>query len=963
MDLPDAGNDDLDRLLEEEAEWQAAEEADIAAGKENQIDSGNLADLYEEEEEENSGKGQGKPDDVTTASQPEATACVVRGSPPSKRPKLGDLPKTANDVTANRNDDDDVIISDDEDFNACSATNNSIMEKRSAYKPAAIAATRDEEESGSRYRVPQIGERKIYRRRPQDLGSLGYQTVTTSGGERFYLRMRRDLDDEEDNASETDKEKRAANKVHGLCSAPYVTMYQEALREQAKIERAAAATSDALDDVEVHRGKTKEAEDLNNNSASLWVEKFRPRNYMQLLSDDGTNRTLLRWLKLWDKAVFNKDKKPRAPKDNASSVAKEENYKPAPTELIEELDAATGRPVQKVALLHGPPGLGKTTLAHVIAGSTAGYNVVEINASDDRSLAKFKEKFEASTQMRSVTANAAAAASNNAKPNCLIIDEIDGSPAPTINYLVAAITGKATAAGSKKAKKAASILQRPVICICNDLYVPALRPLKQHALIVPFPPTLSSRLVQRLQEIAGIERMKADQTALMALAEKTENDIRSCLSTLQFFKSRGKALKAIDVHQTFVGQKDAHKSHFSVWKELFTIPRTSSKRKYVGGGGDGSDLKEESMSSLPARFNNMLRTAQSCVGGDYERIMQGLFENYLHVKFKDIALQNVTLGCDWFSFFDTNQQYINSSQNYSTAGYLPYVFVASHLLFAAAASSGGWKLKYPSTHYEKNNAAQKSRHTLDALISEMTPASRIFASPSTLVSDVLPHLLEISQPNLRPVNVQLYSAREKQDLKQLVQILIAYNLTFVQERTSEGQYTYRLDPPVEEVAHFPDINHRSLPYAIKQMIAHEVEVEKMRREDESRRGPTPTGNHPLAATSSSTDQKTAAENGPPNQPAGAGSGSAAAPSNHWNQKLQPKKAGLPEKEHVPTDFFGRVIQAKSGSGPNGGATGNAKENGGGAGQKTNLLSNDIWFKFKEGYNNAVRRTVRLQDLA
>ena len=35
------------------------------------------------------------------------------------------------------------------------------------------------------------------------------------------------------------------------------------------------------------------------------------------------------------------------------------------------------------SLLYGPPGLGKTTLAHVVANH-AGYNVVEINASDDR---------------------------------------------------------------------------------------------------------------------------------------------------------------------------------------------------------------------------------------------------------------------------------------------------------------------------------------------------------------------------------------------------------------------------------------------------------------------------------------------------------------------------------------------------------------------------------------------------
>ena len=51
-----------------------------------------------------------------------------------------------------------------------------------------------------------------------------------------------------------------------------------------------------------------------------------------------------------------------------------------------------------MALLHGPPGLGKTTLGHVLA-ATAGYVAVEMNASDDRSKEKFKEKFEASTQV------------------------------------------------------------------------------------------------------------------------------------------------------------------------------------------------------------------------------------------------------------------------------------------------------------------------------------------------------------------------------------------------------------------------------------------------------------------------------------------------------------------------------------------------------------------------------------
>ena len=133
-------------------------------------------------------------------------------------------------------------------------------------------------------------------------------------------------------------------------------------------------------------------------------------------------------------------------------------------------------------LVFGPPGLGKTTLAHIVAHH-AGYNVVEINASDDRSLQAFKIKLDAATQMKSV---------NNAdqRPNCLIIDEIDGSPAATVNYLVKYLEGKHSE-NNKKKKSNNELLSRPIICICNDLYVPSLRPLRQVSLLLQFPPTSS----------------------------------------------------------------------------------------------------------------------------------------------------------------------------------------------------------------------------------------------------------------------------------------------------------------------------------------------------------------------------------------------------------------------------------------------------------------------------------------
>lgn len=44
-----------------------------------------------------------------------------------------------------------------------------------------------------------------------------------------------------------------------------------------------------------------------DNTAELWVQKYKPNRYLDLLSDESTNRMLLHWLKLWDKVVFNKE--------------------------------------------------------------------------------------------------------------------------------------------------------------------------------------------------------------------------------------------------------------------------------------------------------------------------------------------------------------------------------------------------------------------------------------------------------------------------------------------------------------------------------------------------------------------------------------------------------------------------------------------------------------------------------
>ena len=89
--------------------------------------------------------------------------------------------------------------------------------------------------------------------------------------------------------------------------------------------------------------------------------------------------------------------------------------------------------------------------------------------------------------------------------------------------------------------------------------------------------------------------------------------------------------------------------------------------------------------------------------------------------------------------------------------------------------------------------------------------------------------------NLRPVNTQLFSAREKAELENVVAVHVAYNLTYQQEKDPEtGQYVYRMDPDVENIVCYPGTKRLiNLTYGIKQMIAHEVEIVKMRQEGSS----------------------------------------------------------------------------------------------------------------------------------
>ncbi|KAI8824892.1 uncharacterized protein EV422DRAFT_516644 [Fimicolochytrium jonesii] len=782
-----------------------------------------------------------------------------------------------------------------------------------------------------------------------------FRMATSTGGARLYFPHRRT------NATANPVDTVTA-KANLLGRTSVYSLLDEIGAEKAN----PAAERDLVD----ARGRSIIAENiLSKDGASkerLWVDKYAPRMYIDLVGDERVNREVLMWVKEWDYCVFKK-------------VSKTAMYNKA--EQTQWTDPLR-RPEQKILLLTGAPGLGKTTLAHVIARH-AGYSVAEINASDDRTGGAIKNKLVGALETQSVM--------GTKKPSLLVIDEIDGASSSgqeDQNFMKLLVDyvhpqGKrADRAYSKKGdKKGRRSLLRPIICICNDPYAPVLRVLRPYVKMITFKPPTMKILAKRLHEVCRWEGLQADLRTLTSLCEMTDGDIRSCINTLQFLRRKTNVLTLEHLAKADVGQKDMGKGLFLVWQELFASANTSGRRQMSAANGLGQGSKRD------GKFIQRLHSLVTA-NGEYDRITQGCFENYLRTNIFDTASSRghnsmstslctavpkskIERALDWLAFHDTLDYLVNVRHRYEVAPYVPFIPITFHRLFSSASRL---RLEYPRREALVAASTKANKNIMLNLLHGMPPLfRRCWNNVETVVVHLVSYLLSIISPEIRLVNTRLMKPAEAQAFHRLVDIMASFGLRFRHDRTEEGAFAFHLDPPLELFARSLTAqikqsgsslalalsNKRALgaSNALKQMISMEIDREIIRRSE------------PVTDAAAIENKSTVPADYRNGRQLSDRSGDVKNVGVTTTTRLKPKvvkdlipRSGTTKDEYKPErDFFGRLTATT----PN--AAQDMQTEGLSASTPTSPKVEErryptISYKFNEGFSNAVRKPVLVREL-
>ena len=307
-----------------------------------------------------------------------------------------------------------------------------------------------------------------------------------------------------------------------------------------------------------------------DTSSLLWTSRYAPTAVNQICGNKAQVEKIQSWLKGWQTAhKYNFQKK-----------------------------GADGMGGYRAIIIHGPPGIGKTTAAHLAAKLT-GYDVLESNASDTRSKKLVETGLHEVLNNKSLLgyfAGDGKAVDKNKQKIVLIMDEVDGMSA-------------GDRGGVGALAKVCKTTDIPMILICNERRLPKMKPFDFITMEVAFRRPTVEQVRSRIATICMREGLKLPTQVIDALIEGSNKDIRQIINMISTIKLDQKAMDF-----------DQSKSMSKAWEKHVVLKPWDIAGKLLSGSMFHESSKATLNDKIELYFN------------DHEFTPLMIQENYLSTK-------------------------------------------------------------------------------------------------------------------------------------------------------------------------------------------------------------------------------------------------------------------------------------------------------------------------------------------
>jgi replication factor C large subunit len=368
-----------------------------------------------------------------------------------------------------------------------------------------------------------------------------------------------------------------------------------------------------------------------------WTEKYRPSSLSELRGNDTARDELREWADTW------------------------ENHREA-------------------VVLHGPPGIGKTSAAHALAADL-GWPTIELNASDSRT----KDAIE---RVAGEAARSGTLDGGGGGRRLVIMDEADD------------IHGNADRGGSRATTELVKEADQPVVLVANDYYEMS-KALRNACQDIEFRPVSKRSILPVLRDICRKEGIEFEDEALETIAETNSGDLRGAIKDLQALGEGRDRLEAADV---VTGERDRTEGIFDY---LDLVIKEASPQEALEASYDVDETPDD-----------LINWIEDNLPKDYEG-------DELAAAYGFLARADTWLGR------------VRATQNYSYWRYAGDNMTAG-VAAARQGTKSGWTRYGPPSYWSKLGRSRGTREKRDYIARKIAEANGV--SMGTARQEMLPYL-------------------------------------------------------------------------------------------------------------------------------------------------------------------------------------------------------------------------------